>query len=456
MGDWKRWWKHRAVRGARRRRSARRLILERLEPRSMLSASGSVAASSLNQPDANLQANAGVRRDVNVMTQNVYIGADVGPVISALITGLPGQIVPAVTDFWQHVQDTDFPERAKALARLVDESQPDLIGLQEVTLFRSGVPDSLVGNPTPATDVELDYLQLLLDALDERGLHYKTVAVTEESDVESTGYTSPGVLRDLRMTDRDCILARSDLPAAQMRLSNVQEGHYAARILFPVGATGQVVEVPRGWNSVDVGWGSRSFRFFNTHLETHENVVQETVQVAQAAELAALPVTKARSLIMLGDYNSPAGPPAGPTYRLLRRTGVRDAWKKTRPGDPGYTYGNEPDLRNSDPLVVDPQRIDLVLYRGTKPVATDRIGDDNDDRTDDELWPSDHAGVTATLTPLVRLHVVPASSTSESSITANQHSAGSSVAVALAIVPSADETIGTSGKVKGVRVRGIH
>ena len=46
------------------------------------------------------------------------------------------------------------------------------------------------------------------------------MAVTKNFDVENPGYTAPGVLQDIRLTDRDVILARTDLPASELKLSN--------------------------------------------------------------------------------------------------------------------------------------------------------------------------------------------------------------------------------------------
>jgi len=54
--------------------------------------------------------------------------------------------------------------------------------------------------------------------------------------------------------------------------------------------------------------------------------------------------------------------------------------------------------QNGTSLVVDPQRIDLVLYRGDLAAREmDRVGEEPADQTPSGLWPSDHAGVAATL-----------------------------------------------------------
>src|SRR5262245_44163310 len=111
-------------------------------------------------------------RTVTVMTRNLYIGADLSPIGAALASGSPSAIIAAASTIWAGVLSTNFPERAEALAAEIGNSRPLLVGLQEVSLFRTGAPDSFFGNPTRADRVEFDYLAILLAELHERGLHY--------------------------------------------------------------------------------------------------------------------------------------------------------------------------------------------------------------------------------------------------------------------------------------------
>ena len=369
--------------GQRRERKTRprlRLGLELLEDRSMLNG---LAPTTESCP-----------RELTVMSRNLYLGADLAPAMGAVMSGDPIQIIAAVSQLWAGVQATNFPERAVALAGEIEAVQPALIGMQEVTLFRSGP----VGDPAPAETVQLDYLQLLLNALEGRGLHYAPVVVTQEFDAELPGFLAPGVLQDMRLTDRDVILARTDLPSWQMSLSNVQEGHFVTNVQLPIGESGEVFTLLRGWNSVDVQLLGQDLRFLNAHVETPDNPLFEAVQIAQAAEVVAGPANTAMSVVLVGDYNSPAERPASQAYGILVGAGFTDAWNVTHPGEPGYTWGNEPDLQNDTPLVVDPQRIDLVLYRGDLAAREmDRVGEEPADQTPSGLWPSDHAGVAATL-----------------------------------------------------------
>jgi hypothetical protein len=169
------------------------------------------------------------------MTRNLYVGADLSPVFAAAAKGDGPGIVQATTATWQNVKATNFPERAGALANEIENSKPLLVGLQEVSLFRTGPPDSITGTPTPALHVELDYLDILLKELDQRGLHYAPVTITKGADAEIPGFTAPGVLQDIRLTDRDVILARTDVSSSKLQLSNKQTGIMPPLPRFPSG-----------------------------------------------------------------------------------------------------------------------------------------------------------------------------------------------------------------------------
>jgi hypothetical protein len=370
------------------------------------------------------QASAKDPRSITIMTRNLYLGADLDPVIAAASTG--GDVFKAVSDTWATIVGTDFNTRAEVLADEIEATEPMLVGLQEVTLYRTGPPDSFSSHPTPAEHVEYNYLQILLDALDKRGLHYAPVALPEHDpipedptkntnnfDAELPGDTDirPGPNhvnpQDIRITDYDVILKRTDLPASQPQpqFTNPQTGHFAKNVTLPIG-----VALKRGWGSVDVTLGGQTFRFINTHLEpesTDERV--NAIQVAQGQEILDGPVAEAAEtnlpVILAGDFNSRAGGGGTLTYSKLIDAGFKDAWSVTHPGELGNTWGHEEDLLNKKVNLT--QRLDLVLFRDGNPADglpdvlcasdADVVGDELQDRTTSGLWPSDHAGVVATL-----------------------------------------------------------
>ena len=143
-------------------------------------------------------------RSVTVMTRNVYHGVDAE--FAALIAD-PAHLAARVTDVYLGYHKRIFPARAQALADQVAATRPDLIGLQEAVLIRiDPIPD---GPGSPAEVVVLDYLQILLDALEARGLRYEPVVISEGFDPElpsSLGF-------DVRHTDREIILVRKEKKA---------------------------------------------------------------------------------------------------------------------------------------------------------------------------------------------------------------------------------------------------
>jgi endonuclease/exonuclease/phosphatase family metal-dependent hydrolase len=337
---------------------------------------------------------------IPVMTRNLYLGADLSPVFAAAAMGDGPGIIQATTAAWQDVKATNFPERAGALADEIEHSEPLLVGLQEVSLFRTGPPDSISATPTPAEHVEFDYLDILLKELDQRGLHYAPVTITQEADAENPGYTAPGVLQDIRLTDRDVILARTDVSSSKVQLSNKQTGNYATYASLPIGQTGQSIKLLRGWGSVDVTLRGQTFRFINTHLEQEGDF--NAIQVAQGNEILKGPAKTSLPVILVGDFNSRADGTGTPTYSNLIGAGFKDAWSATHPGELGNTWGHDADLLNTTVNLT--QRLDLVLFRNTLSVTphlcgldADVVGDELSDRTPSGLWPSDHAGVVATL-----------------------------------------------------------
>jgi endonuclease/exonuclease/phosphatase family metal-dependent hydrolase len=326
-------------------------------------------------------ASAGHRREVDVMTYNVFLGGDLTPVLTA---STPEEFVAAATTLYQQVVTTDFPERARSIANSIDETDADLVGLQEVTLWRTDTPAD--GPATPATEVAFDFLDILLDALAERGLHYEPVSVVENFDGEAP--TALGF--DVRLTDRDVILVRADLPKSQLKITNEQHDNFEAVLEIPNAVLG-TIDVLRGWNSVDLKVRGKFFRFINTHLEAFS----PEAQVAQAQELLAGPAATSMPVVMVGDFNSHADGSTTPTYGFLVAAGFTDAWTEARPDDPGNGCCWNSDLVSG---VLD-HRIDLVLYKGGGFSATwaDLLGEEASDLTPSGLHPSDHSGVFAEL-----------------------------------------------------------
>jgi endonuclease/exonuclease/phosphatase family metal-dependent hydrolase len=150
--------------------------------------------------------------------------------------------------------------------------------------------------------------------------------------------------------------------------------------------------------AVDATVLDRSYRVVTTHLEPFA----PPIQTAQAQELIAALDDETLPIILLGDMNSPA--PGGGTYQLLLSEGFSDIWtrNKTPHAGAGFTCCQAANLRN--PLSLLSARIDLILFRSSAEVGRELgavfaavVGEEPQDRTPSGLWPSDHAGVVATM-----------------------------------------------------------
>ena len=317
-----------------------------------------------------------------LMTWNIYQGADLSPLFNATT---PSEFVTAVGSAYNRFQATNFGERADSIADKIQETRPDLIGLQEVILLRTQIPSD--GPVTPATNITLDYLQILIDTLAERGLIYEPIVVQNGTDIEVPGLISTGLV-DIRLTDRDVILARAN--NKDFTLSNIQGAQFAAKL--PLTTPFGPISIPRSWVSVDVTFDKENkARIVSTHLEPLSPIIQGL----QADELLNGPGSTHLPVVFIGDFNSNADGIGTPTYTKLIDAGFIDAWTIKGKGN-GFTCCQADDLLNNDSSLT--ERTDLIMFQGDFKIKNiGLVGNSQNDRTISGLWPSDHAGIVATL-----------------------------------------------------------
>ena len=194
-----------------------------------------VCAAAVALVPAAAQAGGTVNDPPKVMTRNLYLGADLNPGIAALTcTPQPFCLLAANQGIWNAVVATDFPARAKKLAKEIDDDDPYIVGLQEVALWRSGPID----NAKNATTVEYDFLTSLLNELKARGNKYTASVVQQEADIESPSASPPYFAdgRDRRLTMRDVILTRTDLPKGRDRKSTRLNSSHIQKSRMPSSA----------------------------------------------------------------------------------------------------------------------------------------------------------------------------------------------------------------------------
>jgi len=198
---------------------------------------------------------------------------------------------------------------------------------------------------------------------------------------------------DVRVTLQDAILVRADLQPDELEVSNLQIEQFGVKLVVPT-LLGPFTD-PRGWAAIDVKMRGHRFRFVTTHLDS----VVPAIRVAQARELLLSAADTSLPVIIASDSNIDADSsldPSFPGYQAIINAGFTDAWLSKRAPDPGFTAHQAENLLNPTSLLN--HRIDLVLFRGGFGVADiSLIGNQPADRTSSGLWPSDHAGIAATL-----------------------------------------------------------
>jgi len=333
-------------------------------------------------------------RDLTVMTQNLYLGSSLGPALEATT---PEAFVEGVARIYATVQYTNFPRRAEAIADEVEENEPDLIGLQEVTKWTTE------GQSPPAG---YDFLAILESDLAARGLHYTAAAISHNAKIgpaplalATQGCVQPGptITCFVTLEDRDVILVNDDTPG--LTWSNPQSGLYATQqtVASPVGP----LSFDRGWAGIDAKLKHQPFRFVDTHLETEESPL---VQQTQASEFLAGPA-KGGTIVATGDFNSASDGSTTTSYAQLTAPGkLRDSWneKLLGPGNSCCQESNTPPLAPgalNNPVSTLGTRIDLILSRGDARSDGDdaHLIGDTPFQLEPPFWPSDHAGVVSTL-----------------------------------------------------------
>lgn len=320
-----------------------------------------------------------------VMTRNVYLGGDTGPVFEADFSD-PVAVIEAAGTVWAQVQASAIPDRAVAIVDEIDEARPHVVSLQEVFRFES------------TAGVVIDWLDELEAEIAARGLPYHVAAVQDNT----AALLPVSEIELVEFIDRIAVLVRDDVTQ-----TGLAQGNYAAEFLLaeadpPIGD----VVLKRGWIRLSTDFGGGAWHVVATHLETQGI---RPIHDAQADELQGSVAAGLDGVtIIAGDLNSDANAVEGdpswtPTYGKLVEAGFVDAWLKAPESltEDGFTCCQAPDLLNASSQL--DERIDFVLIRpsnnpaddGNLPgsVMADIVGEEEGDRLPSGLWPADHAGL---------------------------------------------------------------
>ncbi len=313
--------------------------------------------------------------DITVMTQNLYTGADTNPILmAATIPELQNAIKAAA----QSVIDNNFPLRAAAIAaEAAKAGGPLLIGLQEA---------EIVGQ----AGVSLNYADTLIAALKTQGFSY-TYMIPGVGAAVHTGLSLDSAVAGLpgfvTLTDQDVVLVRTDVPGFTVTSVSAPTFMNPGTIESPL--FGQI-SLQRGYVLLDATLDGVPFQFVSTHLDGGLT----SAEPLEANEiLKALGITGQPQLVV-GDFNATpsdlcAGLPCGPAELLA--AGFTDTGAALGP-----TCCQSPDLSNTVSKL--DREYDYIFESGFSSVGSAALVGDQPFESVRPLWPSDHAGVAATIT----------------------------------------------------------
>jgi hypothetical protein len=311
---------------------------------------------------------------ITVMTQNMYVGADVDAVIAALASPDPNDDLAALQTAIGTLNATNYPARAALLCEMLGSQRPLVLGLQEVSQIHIDL--RALGLPVK---IDQDFLNILLADIAARHLPY--VLAAKVRDTQAAPF--PGI----SLVDWDAVLIDAS------RVTNVHDvmtRQYAAN-----GTVAPGVDIRRGFVLFRANVDGRPFTIASTHLESGDDPQIGQLRAAQAFELAGV-LGNMSPVILTGDMNDV---PGSPMYQVFSGAGLVDTWAALRPNDPGVTSCHLPDL--SDVVPIFDQRIDYIWTRGVAQSSgllgtVNLIGNLPQQRVSGpfgKIWASDHAGV---------------------------------------------------------------
>lgn len=363
---------------------------------------------------------------VSVMTRNLYLGADVG-VAMDLIPNFSA----AAQFMWDQVKKTDFNGRAPKLAAEVIAANPDVIGLQEATIW------FCKKNAWSKRTEVFNFTEKFLAATKTQGREY-VLASKNGKKALNTGYSiaavpfvtmvkDPETFQPLFGQDKaacgfeiaDALAIRADLADKVLAVGNTE--YEATYTIVPT-----IMTIYRGYSWADIQIGDTPVRFVTTHLESlwDENKVPNAA--LQANQLIADLNQTQMPVIVMGDFNSdprdprmPAAPNPGEqpvasnacsagtikcnAYLLMGQAGFVDAGPaSTLPEN--YTWGMNALLTGPDPDRLKAAKVDgnsagytdrldyIFVKNGVSVTSSQLIGANPPNNLN-----TDHAGVVATV-----------------------------------------------------------
>ena len=348
---------------------------------------------------------------LTVETYNMDGGGDLNPLFTE------PDLITATSTVWAGMVAGDIPTRAKGLARDLAMNQPDVVGLQEASVWSAAPLDIQTQQPTGPFVVRYDSLASLLAELSALGTPYRAVVLNKTFGNEAfplPAMTGPGQFSLVTFVDYNVILVRETSLRNGLRVGNAQSHIY--QVALPVSVAGQSIAITRGWAQADITVRGRTVRFVDTHLEAFGTPpIKDDARNPQAAELAANVTAWEKHLrvVVVGDINArptmctdiPRSDPFEHTldgnvkaYGILQAAGLTEVWPALHPWAPcaprSWTSGSRELNDPAGPLT---HRIDDVFVsHGVTPTSVRIVGTHTWEMYGG-LWPSDHASTYAVL-----------------------------------------------------------
>ena len=375
---------------------------------------------------------------ITVMSRNIYLGADVGVALE-LIPNFP----KAAQFMWDQVKKTDFATRAPKLARESAQDRPEIIGVQEATIW-------YCKKDLFSDKVEVfNFLDQFISATKASGVGY-SLATANGVEAFNPGYSIAAIpyvtkVRDPEVfnpifgqdtascgfTIGDALLVRDDVKDRIIQVGNTE--YDATYSIVPT-----LMTIYRGYTWDDFKVQDSVVRLITTHLESiwDENKVPNSA--LQAQQLVADLKDAKMPIVIMGDFNAdyrdprPQGEPnpgeqpvaseTCPTpggakcnaYSTMIEAGFENASPDAK--NPRYfTWGasallNGPDKKRAlDAKKFGNQygftdRLDYIFTKNVYATVSSKIignvwpdGSGVWDCGKDKCFPSDHAGVVATI-----------------------------------------------------------
>jgi endonuclease/exonuclease/phosphatase family metal-dependent hydrolase len=358
---------------------------------------------------------------IKVMSRNLYLGADVGVALAKIPN------MPAAAQFmWDQVQQTDFSKRKKILADQIRAESPDVIGIQEATIWyckaKFWSKKTEVFNFTQELLAELkgDYIIAEKNGVQANNPGYSIGPITFLTTVKD-----PEAFQELFGQDKaDCGFQIGDALIIKKELAQYvnQVGNSEYESVYKVVPT--IMEINRGYTWADITMQGTNVRFISTHLESLWDENKTPKAADQARQLIEDVKSTKSPIILIGDFNSdPRDPrpldapnpgeqptvsekcPAAATdcnaYKILQEAGFTDAGPDASEAS-SYTWGMNalltgPDSKRKVAAAAMgnnfgfTDRLDYIFVKNGIDVATARTFGQG------APYGSDHAGVIAEL-----------------------------------------------------------